>query len=161
MAAMSLNVLPELLETTIGTPAAAAARAIATSPSGSAARCSVIGAMPRGRSYVVPSRSVEVSTWRDVAQDARRHPDGLPGRDGLTDADLVAGALADVAEHRLGQGLAGEGLHLVEPSTGHRLSRSSTPARFFLPRRRTSQSPAIRSPSPGTWSTSVIRSLLR
>ena len=61
---MSLNVLPELLETTIGTPAAAAARAIATSPSGSAARCSVIGAIPRGRSYVVPSRSVEVSTWR-------------------------------------------------------------------------------------------------
>ena len=38
---------------------------------------------------------------------------------------------------------------------------TSTPASFFLPRRSTSHEPPSRSSGPGTWSTSVTRSLLR
>ena len=157
MAAISAKVLPALLETTRGTPAAAAARAMATSPSGSAARCSVIGATPTGSAEPSPSSVHEVSTSRTSrstcgATRIERH--ACVASRSVTSSRAPS---LDVAEHRLGQGVPCEGLHLVEPrGPGHRPQPSSTPARFFLPRRSTSQEPASRSSSPGTCSTSVI-----
>ena len=53
---------PALLETTCGTPATVAALAIARSPSGAAARCSEVGAIPNGWAKGTPSSRTEVST---------------------------------------------------------------------------------------------------
>ena len=59
---MSSKVVPALLESTMTVPASAAARAVASSPSGCAARWSVVGAIASGVRTSVPSRVVPTST---------------------------------------------------------------------------------------------------
>ena len=51
-----------MLDTTISEPQSAAPRAMATSPSGWAARCRVVGATANGEASVVPSTVADVST---------------------------------------------------------------------------------------------------
>jgi hypothetical protein len=63
VAAMSSKREPALLETTMSEPAPATARAIASSPSGCAARWSVVGATAKGVLTGVPSSEVPVCTW--------------------------------------------------------------------------------------------------
>ena len=72
---------PALLDTTCGTPATEAARAIARSPSGVAARCSEVGAIPNGWAYGVPSSRTEVSTAvtsRSACGDSRTRRHASP-----------------------------------------------------------------------------------
>ena len=59
---MSANGVPALLDTTITEPAAAVARAMASSPSGCTVRCSVVGAIPHGTQARRPSSVTDGST---------------------------------------------------------------------------------------------------
>jgi hypothetical protein len=69
-ARMSSIVVVDRLETIIGTSAAAAARAVASSPSGWAIRWSAVGAMPTGMA-LGPSRSVHSVVRADTSRITR------------------------------------------------------------------------------------------
>ncbi len=130
VAAMSAKVLPALLETTRGTPAAAAARPSPPRPRGRQPAAGSSGRSRSGARKACPSRVAEVSTSRTsrrtwgAIRNERQASVASPQR------HLVARALLDVAEDRRGQPLAGTGLHLVQrPGAGRppveRLDRSS------------------------------------
>ena len=79
-------------------PAAAAARAIASSPSGCTVRWKAVGATNRGIELFVPSTVVSVVTSRDVDEHPRPQDPALERRPVLPQRPLVVRAAHDVAE---------------------------------------------------------------
>ena len=80
-------------------PAAAAARAIATSPSGSTRRWKATGATSSGIEICVPSTVVAVLDLADVDEHARPQSPAREGSDVVAQRALVAGAAGEVAVH--------------------------------------------------------------
>ena len=78
-------------------PVAAAARAMASSPSGCASRWKAVGATRIGCGRRTPSSSIPGRT-RSLAPAARTQRQPPPGGDVVVKRDLVAGAALDVAE---------------------------------------------------------------
>ena len=96
------------VDSVYGSPARAAARATASSPSGSAMRVKPVGARTSGYASGCP-RSVEsMSTLLDAAQHAG--PEGGVGERGLVGGEgaLVFRAAVDVVEHAAGQAPLGD-----------------------------------------------------
>ena len=79
-------------------PAPAAARAIASSPSGCTVRWKAVGATNSGIELSVPSTVVAVVTSRDVDEHARPQDPALERGPILTQRPLVVRPTRDVAE---------------------------------------------------------------
>ena len=106
-------------------PAAAAARAIATSPSGSTSRWKATGATSSGIETSAPSTVVARAHLADVDQHPRVQRVAAEGGDVLAQRALVAGAAGEVAVHAGLEPLGGEPLVVGDVD---RLGRALTAA---------------------------------
>ena len=160
--------VPALEDTTWRQPAAAAPAAIARSPCGWTARCIAVGATPIGEANDSPSREVCRSASRHPAQHPGAEPHRLPLRGGLGGRQALPGSALDVgpdgrrhAAARLRRAGSRASAHPRMEAARASSQPTSTPAKLFLPRRRTSHDPPIRSLGSGSASGSSTRTLLR
>ena len=112
------------MERIVGTPAAAAARAIAASPSGWAMAWAAIGARAIGSDAPAPQERPGDVDRADVGQDAVDEPEVAPRSVVLGQGDLVPRAAGDVVPCRAGHPRPPGRLELVEADDRGELVRT-------------------------------------